>query len=380
MTLEYLFIDDDVSDGAAAGDGGGADAEAYSRALTNASGGRLSIRSAQPRALGDVLRLVHENHGGGLLLDVSFVNAASATEAAPEYDGIALAQQIRILQNRGQLPSFPIVRLSKRDVVREYVAGDTTSDDLFDERVDKEDVAERREEISSKLISLAADYPVIAKFAASDREATHLAALLDIVPELLDRVDARSFVGLLRPAPAHTLAQYFITGFLRRPGVLIDEALLSVRLGVDAVASEDWPSLLTALDGVRYRGVFGDGYPRYWMFALADWWLQLGVSGTLKGMEADGRVEVLQEKLGLRRLESVPADPDSPGRRYWHRCVVTGKPVDPAEGFPLIDEWGHEPWHDTDYICLEIARRTARSNPRLRPAEKARALKARTNT
>lgn len=375
MTVEYLFIDDDASDHDG---GGGADAEAYSRALTNASDGRLSITSAQPGSLGEVLRLIQERHGAGLLMDVSFVNAASATGAAPDYDGIALAQQVRILQNREQLPSFPIVRLSKRDVVREYVAGDTTSEDLFDERIEKEDVLERRKETAGKLISLAADYPAFTKFATSDRKPEDLSALFGVDPELLDRVEGRSFVGLLRPAPAHTLAQYFISGFLSRPGVLIDEAILSVRLGVDAVASDDWPALLESLERIRYRGAFADGYPRFWMFALADWWAQFGFDGTLKQTDADARVQVLQEQLGLSNLKSHSSDPDSPGRRFWYLCVETGVPVDPAEGFPLIDEWGHEPWQDTDYICLEAARRTARNHPRLRAAEKARALKART--
>jgi hypothetical protein len=310
-------------------------------------------------------------------MDVSFVNAAGETGAAPDYDGIALAQQIRVLQNREQLPSFPIVRFSKRDVVREYVAGDTTSDDLFEERIEKEDVLERREATVEKLVSLAEDYPQITKFAASDKKQDALAEIFGLETQDLDRVDGRSFLGLLRTVPPHTMAYYFISGFLRRSGVLIDESLLSVRLGVDAECSEDWSTLLGRLNDVQYKGVFSTGYPRFWMFALADWWAELGAGGTLKRLDADARVEVIREKLGLEKLQPISPNPDSPGQRYWHVCVETGLPVDPAEGFALMDEWGHEPWQDTDYICLEQARRMARTHPRLRASERARALQAR---
>lgn len=379
MTTSYLFIDDDVADPADGNREAGAagDAEAYSRALVAESNGRLTISAAQPGKLSDVLRLIKEARSQGLLLDVSFVNAGKKTGEVIAYDGITLAQQVRTLQTRSQISNFPIVRLSKRDVVREYVNGDTTSDDLFDERLEKEDVEGKRPETVEKLLALAADYPLLEQFAAGSRDLEAQAALLGLDPDRLAQVDQRSLLGSQRPGPVHNLAQYVLSAFLRRPGPLIDEALLAVRLGIDINASDDWPSVKDALTETAYRGAFSAGYPRFWMFAVTDWWTREMGPSSLKRTAAEERVATLSGHLRLGRLTAISSNADSPGRNYWNICVETGLPVDPAEGFPLVDEFGHEPWQDTDYICLETAKRQARTHKRLRPAERNRAISAR---
>jgi hypothetical protein len=115
----------------------------------------------------------------GLLLDVAFTNANIDSDSDMAYNGIALAQEIRTLQTRARrqgasgLPEFPLIRFSKADVIREYVDKDTTSDDLFDEKVDKEHViknsGEKSGEVTMQLFSLASDYPRVCAYAASDQ-------------------------------------------------------------------------------------------------------------------------------------------------------------------------------------------------------------------
>lgn len=381
MTIKYLFIDDDVATSGEAGAGqGNGDAEAYSRVLVKESDGKLEISAFQPGKLSDVLRSISEAEADGLILDVSFVNAGQKSGEAIAYDGITLAQQVRTQQTRGQLKNFPIVRLSKRDVVREYVNGDTTSDDLFDERLEKDDIGVHRQKAVTQLLSLATDYPTLEKFSASDRGPDAQAALLGLEPEQFSQLDSRIQLGLQRPVPVHNLAQYLSVAFLKFPGLLIGEQLLAVRLGVDISASPGWPAVMNALGPAAYRGVFHGAQPRFWMFAVTNWWTDVVGQPSLRKAEAFEKIELLASKCGLRDLNPILDNADSPGRRYWHICLESGLPADPAESFPLIDEFGHEPWHDTDYICLESARRHARTHKRLRPSDRQRAIGLRSQT
>ena len=73
----------------------------------------------------------------------------------------------------------------------------------------------------------------------------------------------------------------------------------------------------------------------------------------------------------LERLTPVEGTGDSPGTRFWHRCANSDRPVDAAEGFPLLPVYGMETWHDTEYLCLEEALRNPR-HKRLAPSEQAR--------
>jgi hypothetical protein len=276
------------------------------------------------------------------------------------------------------LPEFPLVRFSKADVIREYVYGDTTSDDLFDERIDKAAIIDQAEAVAKQLFSLAGDYPAISAYAANDKSDEALARLLGCEEGFLSRIDARALLGLRRAdAPAHVLSRYITGPLLGRSGPLIDETLLAIRLGVDRGRSEDWPALLAALKSAAYGGVFAQGYERWWMALVIDWWSgQIDSERVLYRHGAVERIEAIRQKTGLTRLTPLPEDPDSPGTKFWHLCFKSMRPVDPAFGFPLMPEWGQETWHDVDYLCLEEAKRDSRNN-RLAPAERARLAKLR---
>jgi len=159
---------------------------------------------------------------------------------------------------------------------------------------------------------------------------------------------------------------------LSRPGPLIDESLLAVRLGVDFKSSPDWPSPKEMLSDVAYRGAFAGGYSRWWIGLLLDWWGK-AIDGErarfrLTAME---RVQVLSEQTKLLKLNALPDDPASPGSEFWHLCFLSGCPVDPTAGFQLMPVWGQQVWQDGDYLCLEEAKRASR-HPRLDRRERAR--------
>jgi hypothetical protein len=370
MSKTYILIDDEAQSGAPA--------ELYSEELTNASEGKLRVQTYRPSSLREVLKFIADAKADGLLLDIALTNA-TADGAPLAYDGVALAQQIRTLQTRGLrqsaegLPEFPIVRLSKTDVIREYIGDDTTSNDLFDEKVDKAEIIDHPASVAKRALSLAIGYPRLSAYAKGEQTDEAIAELLGCSADFLSRLDARALVGFRRPgAPAHILSRYVATALLSRPGPLLDEALLAVRLGIDRSRSNDWDALRAALGRAIYRGVFAEGYERWWLPLLLDWWSEdIDPDQPPYRLGATERVEAIKNKTRLESLAPLPEDSDSPGLKFWHLCVRSQRPVDPAFGFPLMSVWGQEPWQDVDYLCLEEARRDSR-NPRLRPAERSR--------
>ena len=373
--ITFLMLDDDA--------GSEAPAEPYAEALVDSSSNGLSITVRRPGRMAETIALITETAPDGLLLDVALTNALDPEGQPVGFDGISLAQQVRTLQTRARsaagsagLPEFPIIRLSKRDVVGEYVNADSTSDDLFDAFIYKDtlvDDAALAASAASIVVALATDYPAIMAFADHEPDDKALAGLLGCDPTFLLRLDPRTLLGLRRPgAPAHVLSRFIVVKLLGRAGPMVDEALLAVRFGVDVEKSPDWLALLEALTPARYAGVFTSGYPRWWMIAARDWWEQtVDQDKTPARLGAAERVSLLKEKTGLQQLNAIEAVADSPGSRYWHRCAKSGLPVDPAEGFPLLPVYGTETWHDTEYLCLEEALRDPR-NVRLAPSERAR--------
>lgn len=359
-----------------------APAELYAEQIKAAARGELEIIVRRPGRMGDTVAMIGREKPDGLLLDVALTNALDDDRQPVGFDGIALAQQVRTLQTRARtlgadrsLPEFPIIRLSKKDVIREYVSEDSTSDDLFDELVDKELVIDDPAVAAAIAFSLARDYPAVSRYADGDQSDTSAAALLGLAEETIARLDARTLLGLRRPgAPAHILAHFVIAKLLDRPGPLIDGDLLAVRLGVDPEASPDWPALRVGLDDCRYKGAFAGGYQRWWMMAVNDWWQrEIDDVRPAARLQADDRIELLRRKTSFAGLSAIVATADNPGSRFWHRCVVSGLPVDAAEGFPLLPIYGHEIWHDPEYICQEEALLNPR-NARLSPIERARAI------
>lgn len=369
--LTYLLIDDDI--------GAAAEATIYAEALEKASAGKLKLNVLKPDSLPKTLQAISEMKPNGLFLDVAFTNALTDQREHVGFDGIALAQQIRTLQTRGRsmgaaaLIEFPIIRFSKKDVIREYVNEDTTSDDLFDEMVDKGDIVDSGASVALRARVLASDYPRIVEFSETDGDENALAAVLGCEVDFLLRLDPRVLLGLRRPgAPAHAFARYFTAKLLARPGPLVNEELLAIRLGVDLAKSPSWSDLRKHLDRAYYRGAFGEGYPRWWQAMILDWWqTEVNSERVPARLTAAERVANLSKAFGLEGLVALSEDVDSPGTRYWHRCLRSQKPVDPSEAFALMPVYGHESWQDVDYLCLEEALRDRR-NARFAPPERSR--------
>jgi hypothetical protein len=169
----------------------------------------------------------------GVLMDVDL--SASAGEVGT---GPGIAQDIRVKQRSKKLSEFPIVRFASFPRVLDNLSGDPSSDDLFDLKIQKEEVARDVESIVKRLCGVRSIYDVLIECGES-AECT-VETILSCPPDSLiawghDGFNSR-LMSALQVAP-HVSAGVIIRSLLIPTGLLIDEYALSIRLGVDVEQS-----------------------------------------------------------------------------------------------------------------------------------------------
>src|SRR5262249_55728032 len=148
------------------------------------------------------------------------------------------------------------------------------SDDLFDLKIPKEELAQDLTSVQLRLIGLEHVYAglIAADVASKDT----INKLLGLDEALLRRWSHDSFHDRLLSAlqiATHVGAGAFVRGFLTPTGLLVGEEVLSYRLGIDPESSgAHWTALLEQLP-FQYKGIAWEYFPRWWARGLEDWWL-----------------------------------------------------------------------------------------------------------
>jgi hypothetical protein len=352
---KFLFVDDSV--------GITDDAQRFQVLLSTE--GELRIELSKPNRDQLLISEAELADIDGFILDINLKDHAE--EGQPRFlgTGAGLAQDIRALQvegpPHGQRPR-PIVRLCAAQVFQRYMEGDATLDDVFDLGFDKETVADVAVSARREIASLPALYQrVVGVSGHPDRAAS----LLDLEDGAYAEL-APSFRTALETAicrRVHEAARFLLTDLLKPQGLLIDEATLAVRLGVDRASSPGWAMVKQAFEEAAYTGAGANGFTRWWSGALLTRWKSLTqTAAPLYRLEASARVEALAEN-GFGQLVPIAEDPKSPGMRPWSISVADDPelrvPVDPSHAYPLTLPVA--PWLDEPVWCLEQARRNRRS-------------------
>jgi hypothetical protein len=297
----------------------------------------------------------------GVLMDVDLSNTEGERGSGP-----GLAQHIRVKQRAREIPEYPIVRFSRRDKVKKNVQGDPTSDDLFDLKIQKEEVPNNRASVQRRLAGIASVYAGLAAKSSPTAEAVE--PLLGVTREQVDRWSHAGFNDRLLSAlqvATHVAASAFMRGFLSPTGLLLGEEVLSFRLGVDANASgEAWIALRDRLP-FRYSGLAKAEFTRWWARGLDDWWYSIaGDEPPLSTLPIIRRVEVLKAKTEVDGLAQLVMPAGSAGDKPWRACALTLEedplsfvPVDPGESVRLTPRDDLPAWVDPLYAALAPALR-----------------------
>jgi hypothetical protein len=353
--------------------------EAYFLCVDDESGDRLepllerlrrsgvAIRLAAPNPFDKEVTAIRSSDAAGLLLDLR-LDDMPGRKGRVQYHALALAQELRTRMTEGDLRSMPIVLWSIERKFRKSYSSDTTAHDLFDLVISKTQVSEDPRPIARKLVALATDYPLLKTSKA--KPASFWARILGLESAARDQLDPRIGAEIRGNAPAHEYARYVIRELLSRPGPLIDEAVLAVRLGVSR-ASADWDNAKLQIESAKYSGVFSSGWVRWWWPVVERELRQLAPETPFRAITAIERVDILKRSWGLSRLDAV-ATPGH-GSRFWHVCAVTYAPLDPVDAV-TAESGERKPWQEAVYISTEAAlsRRAAAKGIRVHPLEEAR--------
>lgn len=283
----------------------------------------------------------------GLLLDLRLDDTPNANQKKASYRGTALAQEIRTLQKEKSLKHFPIVLFSAND----KVSLDNTGRDLFDLCIEKDAVnVESFPVYANQILALAEGYKFLSKNLQTD-------AYLGVEIEELDS----SFVRELKnreDEPVHILSKFIVDELLMKQGLLIDEFVLAARLGID-INSQDWSSLLELLKPkASYQGIFHEGWPRWWMHKIQEWWNSLAEDNVfLKSTSASERVRIIIEKTGLMNLMPAVRIKSSRSEEYWTICKGHNRPLDPIDGLLITGQDNLYSWQEPEYVSVDAALR-----------------------
>lgn len=291
----------------------------------------------------------------GLILDLNLEETPNQEQQTSRYKGSSLAQEIRNLSKAGIIKEIPIVLLSATANLEKYF--DRTNEDLFDLIVPREKLNDNPTFVSmrQRLISLSIGYELIVKCKSENNNLTEL------FKYDLSKEDVR-FISEMKTVfenPTHTISNFIIKNLLEKSnvpisGILISENILATRLGVDISKSNDWNTILGKLEKHHYKGVFSEGWQRWWMSGLENWWSnELEINESLRSTKASLKVELLKEKLKLTGLVALTKAEKSKSETFWTNCIGSGVAIDTIDGLLIAGQDNYFPWQDKYYVSYE---------------------------
>ena len=340
MTTKYICLDDE------------ADAVEGLLQVLAAANENLSIELRPPALFDDEINQISKSGCDGLLLDLRLDKSPSADGVRVNYRAISLAQELRTRMTEGAIPSFPLVLWSVDANFQESYDRDKTGHDLFDFHFSKRRIDIDAEKISQELVALAKGYAKINTLRSRTIKNIY-ARLIDLEDEF-EVLDVRlaNHIATERGYPTHVFADSLLNDLIRCSGPLVNEEHLAVRLGINYSESEDWEKLISKFaNDAKYTGVFGDNWPRWWMYKIIRNWNKLYPETPLQRLSAKQRTAILRKKFKLNKL--VPYEPIADGydEKFWNVCYLTGKPLSPVNSVRLSLE--RPEWQDGVFASLQ---------------------------
>ena len=279
--MNYIYIDDDAIDKSKDKVSG-----FISKELTIETQQHKGSWEEQIKYISDI-----SDNIDGLILDLELNDLPNEKNERAYFRGTSLAQEIRTGQKGNDIRSFPIVLFSAQEKLDTLL--ESTGIDLFDICINKDVSSDVFEQYTLQLYSLACGYKRLI-----DEE--EVSGILGIKTDL---IDFRFISELHRnmKLPIHVRAMFILRELINKQGLLIDEEVLAARMGIDKNSSEDWNILLEIINSTKYTGVFSEGWQRWWMPLIEEWFESI-TTDNWRSLSARERVEIITKKTGLSRL------------------------------------------------------------------------------
>jgi hypothetical protein len=254
-----------------------------------------------------------------------------------------------------------LVRFANPVPVGKFVGSDPVSNDLFDLLVPKDAARKDALGVTRRCAALREIYDeLLQRKAFNERRFSEMCGLPPKEAELWsdERLFQRMQAGMAKGSGAvHVGAGAFVRTFLEPEGLLIDEELVAVRLGIDVKASgPSWTTLLKKLDSAAYRGLGSKAFERWWARGLEMFWYGVDGEHFLQELTAADRVKKLTAHFKLKNLKAL----SKADNRYWRLCTISREqgrlvPIDPRNAVSMIPAVTREPWLEPEQAAVDVA-------------------------
>lgn len=289
-----------------------------------------------------------EKDYNGLILDLKLDDLPNENDKRANFRGTSLAQEIRTRQKEGDLKSFPIVLFSANDKTQQAL--EKSGKDLFDILIDKSKLDDITfPSLSLQLIDLSKGYNTLSDFSL---------VVKDVLKTDASFIDSRFICEFdeTKKSPVHIQSRFLITEFMTKQGLLIDEDVLAARLGIDKSKSDDWGKLLENLSSTKYTGVFCNGWPRWWMHLVDQWWKETIKANTfLRSTPAKDKVDRIKQITQLPHLVKAERIDKAISDEFWTVCKGYNRPLDPVDGLLIQGQDNLYSWQEPEYVSIDAA-------------------------
>lgn len=278
----------------------------------------------------------------GIILDLKLNGAG---EQRVPFTATTLAQYLRSFFIDKAEKEKPIILCSTKLNDNKHYQEDKTAHDLYDFTFDKSgDI--NYYEISKKLVSISEAYSRV--------QDTNSEQVLNLFGRK-KLCGHPAFEPLTGEKPqANKIVSFVLKDLFTHNGPLICERTLAARLGVDIDSCKKaWESLINKFFvEAKYSGILSDIDNYYWNDLCIKVFKSLANDKGPAAMGAKKRVDILKKTTDLSGLKAAQPIDLCHSDFFWTVCEGYGKPLDPTEGYMIMEENNLKSWQEPLFSSL----------------------------
>jgi hypothetical protein len=319
MAFRGFFIDDTVEEGI------------YATMLSTGGVNGLSIEYKQVSEAASLAGEIFASNPDIVALDFRLDENPGMIDPKNAYQGSGLAQLLRDKATAEPHRDFPIVLISAEEKFEQYYRPDSTAHDLFDRTYGKVAATENKVSVRAELISLCDGYRMLKSVWAEGADRLSIFGLTGEERALVETQDLRSAIG--SAAAPHIAARVILKDIIDRTGILLPDREIAARLGLESLGA-----LETILEdsGLRYSGVFHQGWRRWWTHRFDDWAEAL-FGKRPANMLGSERAAIIEAKFGLGLNGAVSTWNATPDERFAFACASCFRPGEVRHSVSVFD-------------------------------------------
>jgi hypothetical protein len=319
MKFKGFFIDDTVEEGI------------FAAMLSTSGPDGLSIEYKEVSEAASLAEEIFVATPDIVALDFRLDGNPGMIDPKMAYQGSGLAQLLRDKATVDPQRDFPIVLISAEDKFEQYYRPDATAHDLFDRTYGKVAAEENKVNVRAELVSLCAGYRTLKSVWVEGADRFSIFGLDGDERHLVETQELRNSLG--KAAAPHIAARVILRDVIDRTGVLLSDREVAARLGLDSIGALD---KVLEENGLRYLGVFNEGWRRWWTHRF-DVWAEALFGKRPANMLGSERAAAVEAKFGLGIKGAVSTWNSSPDERFAFACAACLRPGEVRHSVSVFD-------------------------------------------